>query len=185
MITSLQAHNFNILVIHNIEMFPLQLHTHRLHIEELAYADASFILNLVNTEGWLKYIGNRNIYTLFEAAIYIQSILDNRNFKFWTVKLKNSNKSIGLISIIKREYLHYPDLGFAFLPEYTHLGYAFEATNIIVKQAQIQQKYNTLLATTLPTNHHSIKLLKKLGFLNLQQIEVKNEKMNLYILNKN
>lgn len=165
-------------------MFPLQLHTPRLYIEELMHADATFILTLVNTEGWLKFIGNRNIYTLFDASIYIQSIIDNNDFKFWIVKLNDSNTRIGLISIIKRDYLDYPDIGFAFLPEYSNLGYAYEATSAIIKQAQLQPIYDIILATTLPNNYHSIKLLQRLNFDFFKEIEVNEEKMNLYRLKK-
>lgn len=163
-------------------MLPFQLNTPRLHIEELTHADASFILTLVNTEGWLNYIGSRNINTHFDASIYIQSIIDNDNFKFWTVKIKDSNTRIGLISIIKRDYLDYADIGFAFLPEYTNLGYAYESTAKIITQLQLQPKYDTILATTLPNNYHSIKLLKRLGFYNSKQIKINKEIMNLFVL---
>ena len=37
--------------------------TERLSLERLSDNDADFILELVNTAGWLKFIGDRNVKT--------------------------------------------------------------------------------------------------------------------------
>lgn len=163
-------------------MFLQRIQTDRLHIEELSHADASFLIELVNTPGWLEFIGNRNVYTLFDAQNYIQNILDNENYRYWTVKLKDTNSSIGLISLIKREYLTNHDIGFAFLPQYCNLGYAFEATQAVIEKISMLPKFEILLATTLPNNIHSIKLLKRLHFSFIKKIEVNDELLNLYSL---
>ncbi len=36
--------------------------TNRLTLRKLEEKDCSFILELLNTEGWLKFIGNRNVH---------------------------------------------------------------------------------------------------------------------------
>ncbi len=163
-------------------MFSQRIQTDRLQIEELSHADASFLIELVNTPGWLEFIGNRNVYTLFDAQNYIQNILDNENYRYWTVKLQNTNTPIGLISLIKRDYLDNSDIGFAFLPQYSNLGYAFEATQAIIDKVSMFPKFEILLATTLPNNIHSIKLLKRLHFSFIREITVNEELMNLYSL---
>ncbi|MEO5967564.1 MAG: hypothetical protein ABIP68_07100 [Ferruginibacter sp.] len=65
-----------------------KLFTERLLIEELSYTDNKFILELVNSEGWLNFIGNRNINSEPEAYKYIQKIIDNPNVEYFVIKLK-------------------------------------------------------------------------------------------------
>lgn len=155
--------------------------TERLHIELLSFKDNSFILELVNTPGWLEFIGNRNVYTSLDAQEYIQKILDNKDYTYWVVKRNEDNVYIGLISLIKRDYLEYHDIGFAFLPSYTNLGYAYEATNEVINNISQDKIYRILLATTLPSNNSSVKLLSRLGFIFDKAIEVDDENLNLYI----
>jgi hypothetical protein len=42
--------------------------TNRLILSKITVDDAPFILELMNTPGWLKYIGDRNIKTVEDAA---------------------------------------------------------------------------------------------------------------------
>ncbi|MFM9403748.1 GNAT family N-acetyltransferase [Myroides odoratimimus] len=154
--------------------------TDRLQISPLSHADNSFIIELVNTPGWLKYIGNRNVYTAMDAQMYIQSILDNPQYQYWVVNRKEDGKPIGLISLIKRDYLEYHDIGFAFIPTYIGLGYAYEATSFIIKIIREDAKYSTLYATTLPDNKSSIKLLTRLGFTFIETIKPHEEVLNLF-----
>ena len=55
------------------------LRTERLLIKPLALTDDDFIFELVNTEGWIRFIGNRNIPSQDEARAYIQKVLENEN----------------------------------------------------------------------------------------------------------
>ena len=48
--------------------------TNRLILSKITADDAPFILELMNTPGWLKYIGDRNINTVEEARDYIKKI---------------------------------------------------------------------------------------------------------------
>ena len=49
------------------------LYTSRLLLRELNENDAPFILELLNTEGWLRYIGDRHIHTIADAVKYIHN----------------------------------------------------------------------------------------------------------------
>jgi hypothetical protein len=70
------------------------LTTDRLLIEPLTVNDNNFILELVNTNGWIEFIGNRNVTSHIEATAYIQKIIDNPNTTYWVVKIKKqSNKN--------------------------------------------------------------------------------------------
>lgn len=154
--------------------------TDRLLITPLSHRDNSFIMELVNTPGWLKYIGNRNVYTTIDAQMYIQSILDNPQYQYWVVHRKEDHKAIGLISLIKRDYLNHHDIGFAFIPSYIGLGYAYEATHYIINKIREDEQYKTLYATTLPDNKSAIKLLTRLGFSFIETIKPHEEILNLF-----
>ncbi|MDW5287187.1 GNAT family N-acetyltransferase [Formosa sp. PL04] len=142
--------------------------TERLHIEELNTADAPFILELLNTPNWLKFIGDRNIKSTKAAEDYItnnhlKSYREN-DFGFYKLLLKSENlKPIGCCGLIKRPELEGVDIGFAFLQEYEGRGFGFESASAILDIAKTKFKLNEVLAIALPTNPNSIKLLEKLG----------------------
>src|SRR5258705_11301689 len=98
----------------------------RLSTTALNTTDAKFILELVNTEGWLKYIGDRNIHSHEDVLSYIRKITGSSNISFWVVRLRQTNTPVGILSLIKREHLDHPDIGFAFLPSFENRGYGYE-----------------------------------------------------------
>ncbi|MGN6163711.1 MAG: GNAT family N-acetyltransferase [Flavisolibacter sp.] len=154
--------------------------TNRLLLEPLSSNDKRFILELVNSKGWLAHIGDRKIYSLEHAATYIQKINGNPDITYWVVKLKENATSIGIVTFIKREYLKHHDIGFAFLPAFTNHGYAFEATKEVLSYISGNAEHSHILATTLPGNKDSIRLLEKLGLQLSKEIEVGDEKLHLY-----
>lgn len=162
------------------------LTTNRLLIEPLSLDDNDFIFELINTEGWIRFIGNRNINSATQAIDYIQKIIDNQNINYWVVKLKEENIKIGIITFIKRDYLDHYDIGFAFLPNYTHNGFAYEASVKILDFVSALPGQNSILATTVPENISSIKLLKKLGMNFEKEIERDNIILHVYgmLMNK-
>ena len=156
------------------------LTTDRLLIEPLVLADNNFILELVNTDGWIKFIGNRKITSPMEATAYIQKILDNPNVNYWVVKLKDDKTAIGVVTFIKRDYLDHHDIGFAFLPDFCGSGYAYEATLAVLNKMVQQHNHSHILATTIPENSNSIKLLEKLGLQFEKEIKVEKETLHVY-----
>ena len=156
------------------------LESERLFLKPLNIADFEFIKSLVNTKGWIEFIGDRNICSDEDSRNYIQRIIDNENVTYWVVNLKTSKQSIGIITLIKRDYLEYHDLGFAFLPEFTKNGYAFEASNLVLDEINLSKLHHYILATTILENVKSIKLLKKLGFSFDKNIEQNNETLSVY-----
>ena len=154
--------------------------TSRLIITSLSLADDSFILELVNTEGWIRFIGNRNVGSLNEARAYIEKIINNENISYWVVGLADSLEKIGIVTFIKRDYLDHHDIGFAILPAFSKKGYAYEATLGVLKELIKEYQLQRILATTLPANTNSIKLLQKLGFVFEKEIEIGKEKLHVY-----
>lgn len=160
------------------------LTTDRLLIEPLTVNDNNFIFELVNTAGWIKFIGNRNVTSQAEATAYIQKIIDNPNTTYRVVKLKDNQTSIGIITFIKRDYLEYHDIGFAFLPNFANNGYAYEAANTVLNNVIHKYKLLHILATTVPENITSIKLLKKLGLIFQKEIDVQQQNFHVYGVSK-
>ena len=137
--------------------------TARLVLDNVAPGDAEFILRLVNTAGWLRFIGDRNIRTVEDARAYVQKILDSPHQHYWVVRLREENIPAGIITLLKRDYLEHHDIGFAFLPEYGGKGYAYEAAVAVLDDTINDPAHNAILAITMADNSSSIKLLKQLG----------------------
>ena len=156
------------------------LSTPHLRLQLLERTDKPFILELVNTPGWLAFIGDRNIHTEMDADAYIVKINDNPDTTFWTVRQHDQNAPIGMISLIKRDYLPHPDIGFAFLPDFIGKGYAREAASATIAELRRLGLKTPLLATTVPDNTASIHLLKKLGLALEREITVDNEPLLLF-----
>ena len=158
--------------------------TERLLLRAMNAGDTAFIFELLNTAGWIKFIGDRNIKTSEDADNYIQKIISNPNINYRVVTLQDSGTAIGLVTFIKRDYLNHPDIGFAFLPSYNKQGYAFEATNEVLNDLLNQPEHSTILATTIPENRSSIQLLKKLGFSFSNEITHEGELLQVFSINK-
>lgn len=146
----------------------------------LTEGDHDFIHELVNTEGWLQFIGDRNIHSKEAAIADINKINGTPDFYYWVVRLKDTPRLVGIITFIKREYLTHFDIGFAFLPEYNGKGYAYEAAHEVLSFIKLQPQHQTVLATTLPGNVRSIKLLVNLGFHFDREIMVGNNQLCVY-----
>ncbi|WP_026449801.1 GNAT family N-acetyltransferase [Aequorivita capsosiphonis] len=144
----------------------MKIETDRLIIRKYTRDDAHFIYKLMNSEGWLKNIGNRNINSIQDAETYLLKnyipSYKNQGFGPYLVTLKDGSE-IGSSGLYQRENLDHPDIGFAFLPEYFNKGYAFEAAHAIMKYASEDLGVHKIVGFTLPENASSIKLLKKLG----------------------
>lgn len=142
------------------------IETDRLIIRKYTQADAPFIYKLMNSEGWLKNIGNRNINSPEEAEVYLKenymSSYEQKGFGPYFISLKDGT-FIGSAGLYKRENLDSPDIGFALLSEFFNKGYAFEAASAIMKYAFEELGIQKIVGFTLPENFSSIKLLKKLG----------------------
>lgn len=165
----------------------IKINTERLIIAPLSEKDSYFMFELLNTDDWITYIGNRDVHSETEALTYIKNLNQtnkNTTNSIWTVGLKDTNIAIGIITYIKRDYLKFNDIGFAFLPSFYNKGYAYEATKAVLENLAEQNLEKTVFAITLPENTASIKLLKKLG-LNFERIiEQDNEKLHLYAASK-
>ncbi|WP_313806025.1 GNAT family N-acetyltransferase [Flavobacterium sp.] len=156
----------------------ISIDTERVFSKPLNFADASFIYELLNTEGWKRFIGDRKIDSLEDAELYIEKILDSKTVTYFVIIEKVSNAKIGLFTIIQRDFLKHPDIGFAFLPEFNGKGFAYETAYAFMQI--LSKKYNHLSAITDLDNTNSIKLLEKLGLKFKEVINENDQKLNLF-----
>ena len=141
--------------------------TERTTIKPITLEDAPFMLELTNTPGWLKYIGDRNIHSVSDAENYLSksyfSSLKSFGFTYYLISLHDKTP-IGICGFLKKDYLENPDFGFAFMPEYHGKGYGFEAGKVVLDYGMNELNLSKVDAITVPENIASIKLLEKLGF---------------------
>ena len=160
------------------------LETERLVLCEQTEDDAPFIFELMNSEGWLKYIGDRKINTVEDARNYIingaMKSYRESGFGFYFVRLKDSNTPIGISGLVKRDTLEYPDVGFAFLPEYEGKGYGFESASAVMEFARTVLKLGTIAAITTKDNTSSINLLEKIGLNFKEYVQMGEEELMLF-----
>ena len=143
------------------------LKTERLLLREFQLSDSAFILALLNSPGWLQFIGDRNVKDEHAAKEYlvngpIKSYKEN-GFGLWLVETLSDSAAIGMCGIIKRDTLPHPDIGFAYLPEHAGQGYALEAARAVLNFAGNNLQLPIISAITLPDNIRSISLLEKIG----------------------
>ena len=162
--------------------------TPRLNLRPLTAGDATFIVEQLNEPGFIQYIGDKHVRTLDDAREYvtkIQESYERNGFGLLAVELSSQESQIpqspiGLCGLVQRESLPGPDLGYAFLARYTGKGYAFEAAQAVLQQANLPR----VLAITSPDNERSVHLLERLGFQfeKMMSMGEREEAVRLYCL---
>jgi ribosomal-protein-alanine N-acetyltransferase len=155
------------------------IETDNLILRKFTVDDGEFIVRLLNSPGWLEFIGNRDIRTVEEAQIYLLtgpiSSYEKLGFGLYLVELKKENEPIGMCGLIKRDGLENIDIGFAFLPDYSGKGYAYEASVATLTYAQSQLGIPKIVSITQENNTKAISLLKKLGFTYTKNVQLPYE----------
>jgi len=160
----------------------ISFETERLRVSPLSMNDRDFMAALVNSEGWIKFIGDRNVHNEEQAAAYVQKILDKPLCFYNVIRLKEGGTPVGIISFIKRDTQRHYDIGFALLPEYHGKGYSFEATKKYLDLIIGTNQHEEIIAITLRENNKSISLLKKLGLKWMEDFMEENQELSLYSL---
>jgi len=164
--------------------------TERLILKPTSEEDASFVLELLNTPNWIKYIGDRNVKSLEQATDYIKTrMLPQREmlgYSNYTLIRKEDNCKIGTCGLYDREGVEGIDIGFAFLPEYEGKGYGYESANKLMQVAFNEFGLTEISAITIKENISSQKLLEKLGLklIGTTRIPGDDEELLLYRVRK-
>ncbi|MCY7295693.1 GNAT family N-acetyltransferase [Alteromonas sp. a30] len=146
----------------------LALETQRLNLRQYRLDDAAFIHSVMNDADFIRFIGDRGIV---DEASAISKVIEptlsgykTLGFGMLVVEEKSSGEKVGLAGILKRDFLDYPDLGYAFAKAGRGKGYALEATQALMQTAKQQNVADKIVAIVDPANASSIALLEKLEF---------------------
>ncbi len=157
--------------------------TERLIIREMTTDDAAFVLALINTPKFYKFIADRGVRTVAEAEQYIEErFLANQRkhgFGMFAVFLRDGTP-IGNCGFVRRDTLAGPDIGFAFLPEYEGKGYGLESARAMMRYGRETLGFTEVFAITSLDNDASVRLLEKLGLRFREIIDSDGEQLNLF-----
>ena len=144
------------------------LETERLLLREVVESDDAFMLDLLNQPSFIRYIGDRNVRNLEQSRDFIENryraSYRNNGFGLYAVELKEDQTPIGICGFVRRDTLPDADIGFAFLPQFERLGYAFESAAAVMEYGRNVLGLKRVLAITSVDNESSGRLLGKLGF---------------------
>jgi RimJ/RimL family protein N-acetyltransferase len=161
--------------------------TDRLFIRRFALSDAPFILNLLNQKSFIENIRDVGARSIFDAENYLKTgplkSYEKFGFGLSMVVLK-SGESIGMCGLIKRDTLPDVDIGFAFLPEFTNKGYAYEASKAVLNEGFEHYKLDKIIAIADQNNRRSIQLLLKLGMNDDGLIRLSPDDIELKLFSK-
>lgn len=162
----------------------LVLETERLILREITEGDAAFILRLVNTPKFHRYIADRGVRTVAAARVYLEEkylvSYADLGYGLYAVCLKDGTP-IGNCGFVRRDTLPGPDVGFAFLPEYERRGYGYESASAVIEYGRDELGFADLYAITSLDNDISGSLLEKLGFTFEREIESGDVRLKLFV----
>jgi ribosomal-protein-alanine N-acetyltransferase len=145
----------------------LVLETPRLRLRRLAPDDAPFVLELLNDPSFIRNIGDRGVRDLEGARRYLLdgavASHEKHGYGMDLVELRSTGEAAGLCGLVRRDDLDDPDIGYAFLPKFTGLGYAAESAAAVLAHARGALALPRVLAIVSPDNERSIRVLEKSG----------------------
>jgi RimJ/RimL family protein N-acetyltransferase len=141
--------------------------TPRLRLRELKVDDAEFVFTLVNEPSFLSNIGDKGVRNLDDARQFILegpwTRQEKRGYGQFLVELKESGVPIGICGLLYRDSLDVTDVGFALVPEYWRLGFAYEAADAVLNYGHSTLGIDGIVGLTSKENLASIRVLEKLG----------------------
>ena len=165
------------------------LETDRLSLRHLSSADAEFILELLNEPSFIRNIGDRGVRTIEAANSYILngpvSSYAKNGFGLYLVKLKETDESIGMCGLIKRDTLQDIDIGYAYLPRFWSKGYAVEAAQAVKEYAKSVIGLHRMVAIVDLGNAGSIRVLEKIGLQFERMVRLSEDDIELKLFGAN
>ncbi|NOU50141.1 GNAT family N-acetyltransferase [Pseudoalteromonas sp. JBTF-M23] len=144
------------------------LTTPRLYIRKATLNDSDFIFTLLNQRSFIDNIADKQIRSMEDACNYIKGAFFDAyelgEKAPYIVTLKDGT-AIGIAGFYQRPIFNVPDIGYAFLDEFTGQGYAREAISSLLNFAKDKLELSSILAITSPDNQPSIKLLNAVGLM--------------------
>lgn len=164
----------------------VEIQTERLTLRQLNSNDVEFVVELLNEPSFIQNIGDRGVRTLADAEKYLENgplaSYTRNGFGLLAVTLKETEETIGMCGLIKRDTLEDVDIGYALLPRFWSKGYALEAVQGTMKFAKEVVGLKRVVAIVDPANTGSIRVLEKLGmtFKKMVKLSVDDIELKLF-----
>jgi RimJ/RimL family protein N-acetyltransferase len=144
-----------------------ELETSRLILRRFEFDDAAFVMALLNQPSFIANIGDRGVRSIEDAHRYLRdgpmAMYRENGFGLWHAARKNDGVAVGMCGLLKRDNLPDVDVGYAFLPEYWGIGYAYEAASATLRHAARKFGLGRVIGVVSEGNGASIRVLEKLG----------------------
>ena len=144
-----------------------ELVTARLTLRRLEFADAPFLVGLLNQPSFLANIGDRGVRNVEDAHRYLRegpmALYAMHGFGLWHVARRSDGLAVGMCGLLRRDILPDVDVGYAFLPEHWGQGYAFEAADATLRHGAKKFGLARVIGVVSEGNTASIRVLEKLG----------------------
>ena len=141
--------------------------TPQLSLREMQASDAPFYLELLSDPDFKSNIGDRGVLSEGDALRHMRDKVfasyQAHGFGMYLVTRKNDGAAIGMAGLVKRDFLEYVDVGYAFLPRGRSQGFATEAV-IAMRQTAADLGVERLYAMCHPEHRPSRRVLEKGGF---------------------
>ena len=158
--------------------------TERCLIENIDERDRAVLEKLFTNQDTRQYLGG--IVKEENLEDKIDNLIENSiNGSCLKVSLKGTDEFIGLLYLDLHHNGIDKELSYEFLPEYWGKGYAYESIKEFLQHVFNEKRLTRILAETQIKNKNSIKLLEKLGFVLIEEIERFGEKQGIFVLKKN
>ena len=160
--------------------------TDRLFLKLVEVEDAELIYKLYNQPKFIRFIGQKYIYTLEYAKEHFSTRfrpqIERLGYGNFVIIRKEDGEKIGTVGIFEREGLDVQDIGFALLPEFEKKGYCFEAAHHLFENAGPKYGIKKLSAITAMENYASQKVIEKLGmkFIKVTTLPGEDEDLKYY-----
>ncbi|BCT93152.1 N-acetyltransferase GCN5 [Lysobacter helvus] len=144
------------------------LTTPRLRLRQALAEDAHFLNRLMNEQGYLTNVGDRNVRSPGDAATYVATaaIYDYVNgLGFNIVETRSDAVPLGICGLVARGAPGIVEIGYAFLNEVAGQGFATEAATATALHALNELRVTELHGITGETNFRSRRVLERLGMM--------------------
>lgn len=162
--------------------------TERLILRATEESDADLVLKILNTPKWTRYIGDRNVHSLDEAAMYIKERMlpqyNRLGYGNYCMIRKSDQVKMGLCGLYDREGLESVDIGFAILPEFEGQGYTYEASSFMLDLGFNTFGLSKIQGITSKINIASQNLLQKLGLESMGEVSLPNDEEEVLLYQK-
>ena len=133
----------------------------------LTLNDAELMLAVWNDPAFIKYVGDRGVYTLDQAHDALESgafqLYENYGYGPFRLTLRENGQVVGVCGLFRREGYDDPDIGWSVLPEFSGKGFAYEAASAVLAYAWQEVGLSRVTAFIDVKNTPSIGLARKLG----------------------